>query len=122
MLPVELKLKRHALGLRTKDIAEIGGVSLREAQRWEAHKQPPADVVGKVEELWSQRLQLLHKIVRAGKEAGIMPLDTYTHAGQLKSSHRGLEGHHAFIEQAMLALSLNDVPYEVKEIKDPTDH
>ena len=50
MLPVELKLKRHALGLRTKDIAEIGGVSLREAQRWEAHKQPPADYFIKLSE------------------------------------------------------------------------
>lgn len=121
MLPVELKLKRHALGLRTKDIAQISEVSLREAQRWEEHEQPPAYVVEKVEQLWSQRLQLLHEIVRAGKQAGVMPLDTYTHPEQLKSSHPGLEGHHTFIEQAMLALSLNDVPYEIKEIKGPTD-
>lgn len=119
MLPVELKLKRHSLGLRTKDLAEMGGVSLREAQRWESSKQPPADVVGKVEELWNQRLQLLHQIVRAGKESGAMPLDVYTHAGRLKTSHRGLEGHQAFVEQAMLALSLSGVDYEVREIKDP---
>ena len=48
-----------------------------------------------------------------------MPLDVYTHAGQLKTSHRGLEGHQAFVEQAMLALSLSGVDYEVREVKDP---
>lgn len=118
MLSTELKLKRHSLGLRVKDLADIGGVSLREAQRWESGKRPPADVVEKVEKLWNERVQLLNQVVTAGKQEGSAVLDTYVHAGQLKTSHRGLEGHHAFIEQAMLALSLNGVPYEVREIKD----
>lgn len=122
MHPALFKTLREALGLTTSEIAQMAGVNIRTAQRWEATNPPPEDVVAPLVEQWDNWARKINTIIDLLDEQAenhgdpeVVSLTRYRHSEQatLAGLDMPAQQHAALLGHILMALTREGYKSEI---------
>lgn len=110
MNPATFKSLREAIGLSAQDVADLSGVALRTAQRWETSHEPPADAIAGLLDLVERFNDTLDLTLEAVEDETGAPVDIVRYvneASYLRAHPDGLPWrvHSQIVSTAVLLLS-----------------